>query len=40
MDLITFLAPTLTIIIVSLTIAALRTLKSATANPVKSLRYE
>ncbi len=40
MDVLTFLIPALTIIIVSLAIAGLRTLKSAVANPVRSLRYE
>jgi len=40
MDILTFLIPSLTIIIVSLSIAGLSTLKSALANPVKSLRYE
>lgn len=40
MDVFTFGIPAVTIIVVSLTIAGLRTLKSATANPVKSLRYE
>jgi len=40
MDAFTFMIPALTIIIVSLTIAGLRTLKAAIANPVRSLRYE
>lgn len=40
MDIITFAIPAFTIIVISLAIAGLRTLKSATANPVRSLRYE
>lgn len=40
MDVFTFVIPALSIIVVSLSIAGLRTLKSATANPVNSLRYE
>lgn len=40
MDVLTFGIPAFTIIAVSLAIAGLRTLKSATVNPVKSLRYE
>jgi ABC-type antimicrobial peptide transport system permease subunit len=40
MDVYTFAIPALTIIVVSLTIASLKTLKSAQANPVESLRFE
>lgn len=40
MDIFTFGIPALTIILVSLTIAGLRTLRSASINPVYSLRYE
>ncbi|MEO9474207.1 MAG: FtsX-like permease family protein [Cyclobacteriaceae bacterium] len=40
MDIVTFALPAFIIIAVSLTIASLRTLKSAHANPVQSLRYE
>ena len=40
MDFLTFFIPMFTIIGVSLTIAALRTLKAAVVNPVQSLRYE
>ncbi len=40
MDLITFIVPSFTIIVVSLTIAGLRTLKAAMINPVNALRYE
>ncbi|MEO9964813.1 MAG: FtsX-like permease family protein [Reichenbachiella sp.] len=40
MDAITFTLPVLTIVIVSLTIASLRTLNFAQVNPVKALRYE
>ena len=40
MDVITFGLPAATIIGLSLTIASLRTLKSAVINPVESLRYE
>lgn len=40
MDVITFGVPVLTIVMVSLTIASLRTLNFAQVNPVKALRYE
>ena len=40
MDVITFATPILTIVVISLTIASLRTLKFAQVNPVKALRYE
>ncbi len=40
MDFYTFAIPVITILAVSLTITSLRTLKSAIANPVNSLRYE
>jgi putative ABC transport system permease protein len=40
MDAITFLIPTITIIGVSLSIASLKTLKTAQVNPVNALRYE
>lgn len=40
MDLLTFIIPAFTIIVVSLSIASLKTLRAAMANPVTSLRYE
>ena len=40
MNVFTFMIPMVTILAVSLAISSLRTLKSALANPVKSLRYE
>lgn len=40
MDVITFAIPIVTIVLISLTIASLRTLKFAQVNPVKALRYE
>lgn len=40
MDVFTFMIPAVLIVMVSLIIACLRTLKSALANPVESLRYE
>ena len=40
MDVITFTVPIITIVLVSLTIASLRTLKFAQVNPVQALRYE
>lgn len=40
MDIFTFVIPAFTIIAISLAIAGLRTLKSASVNPVRSLRYE
>lgn len=40
MDFFTFAIPMVTIVLVSLAIASLRTLKAAVVNPVQSLRYE
>jgi putative ABC transport system permease protein len=40
MDVITFIVPIITIILISLTIAGLHTLRAATINPVNALRYE
>lgn len=40
MNLLTFATPIITIVLVSLTIASLRTLKFAQVNPVTALRYE
>ncbi|UXX79422.1 FtsX-like permease family protein [Reichenbachiella carrageenanivorans] len=40
MDVVTFSAPVVTLVLVSLTIASLRTLKFAHVNPVQALRYE
>ncbi|WP_422359967.1 FtsX-like permease family protein [Reichenbachiella sp.] len=40
MDVITFATPILTIVLISLTIASLRTFKFAQVNPVTALRYE
>ncbi|MFT7231472.1 MAG: putative ABC transport system permease protein [Cyclobacteriaceae bacterium] len=40
MDILTFTIPAVSIILISLTIASLRTIKSAHINPVQALRYE